>query len=64
MISKQPKLFVSSDYLFNRPEKMDDFKAMGADIVPVDMNGAYVPSEKEGAKHFENAQCTMKRWFM
>jgi hypothetical protein len=57
------KLYISSDYIFNRPEKKDTFEAFGEEVVPVDFNWAFVPEKKNGEDNLKNAQETIRSRF-
>lgn len=57
------KVYISSDYLFNRPEKKAQFEGSSDDVVAVDANWASVPEQKTGADNLENAQASIRSRF-
>lgn len=57
------KTYISSDYLFNRPEKKAQFEEWGDGVIPVDLNWASVPEKKDGADNLKDAQETIRRRF-
>lgn len=57
------KTYISSDYLFNNPDKKAQFEQFGDGVVPVDLNWASVPEQKAGADNLINAQETIRRRF-
>jgi hypothetical protein len=57
------KVYISSDYLFNRPEKKAKFEEFGEDVVAVDANWASVPEQKDGKDNLINAQASIRSRF-
>lgn len=57
------KTYISSDFLFNRPEAKDRFEMFGDDVVPVDINWASVPEQKDGKDNIINAQASIRNRF-
>lgn len=55
-------LFIDSDKYFNRPEK---FESMGeySHVIPVDINGAAVPRDKDDRNNIADAQASIRKRF-
>lgn len=57
------KTFVESDKFFNKPELKADMSWPGEDVIPTDINSAFVPETKDGAQNLENAQASIRKRF-
>lgn len=57
------KTYISSDFLFNRPEAKERLESFGDDVVAVDLNWASVPEKKDGANNLINAQASIRNRF-
>lgn len=57
------RVFVKSDKYFNDRDEFDMYQEMGMDVIPVDLNGAYVPEKKYDPQNLKRAQQTIQKRF-
>lgn len=62
-MSDNNKVYISSDYAFNHPDRMKRFEDYGDEVIPVDLNWAAVPKSKNDPSNFKNAQASLRRRF-
>lgn len=61
---KRDTLYVQSDVLFNHPERFTRMAEMfDAKVAGIDINGAFVPSEKTDPDNIKLAQETLDQRF-
>lgn len=59
---KKENIFLDSNKYFNRPDKfegMDEY----SHVIPVDMNGAAVPRNKDDRNNIADAQASIRKRF-
>lgn len=55
--------FIDSDKYFNHPEKFEDYELLGDHIIPVDINEAAVPRDKDDRNNIVDAQASIRKRF-
>lgn len=55
--------FIDSDKYFNHPDTFADYELFGDHVIPVDINGAAVPRDKDDRSNIVDAQESIRKRF-